>query len=149
MGQGLNLSYRCNLHHSCGNSGSFNPLCQGRGTNPCLCSDPSCCSWILNPLHHSRNSSGICYHFLICILYQAEGVSFYSWLSILLLVGTDFNQLYFVNPLKYGIDWAVLIPGAWVLFQAHVVVAAIQFIVVVGLRCLFLFGCYLGVALIS
>ena len=28
LGQGLNQSHNCKLHHSCGNAGSFNPLCQ-------------------------------------------------------------------------------------------------------------------------
>ena len=42
-GQGWNLSHICNLDHSCGNTRSFNPQ---------LCSDPSGCCWILNPLHH-------------------------------------------------------------------------------------------------
>ena len=30
--------------------------CTGPGSNPCLCSSLSHCSWILDPLHHSRNS---------------------------------------------------------------------------------------------
>ena len=45
---GINLSHSCNLHRSCGNTASFNPLCQG--LNPHLCSDPSHCSQILNLL---------------------------------------------------------------------------------------------------
>ena len=32
-GQGLNLSHSCNLSRSCGNMGSFNPLCRGRRLN--------------------------------------------------------------------------------------------------------------------
>ena len=27
-----------------------------QGSNPCLCSDLSCCTWLLNPVCHSRNS---------------------------------------------------------------------------------------------
>ena len=42
---------------SCGNAGSFNPLCQGAGSVLHLCSHWSCCSWIHNPFHHSGNSS--------------------------------------------------------------------------------------------
>ena len=30
--------------------------CTGHGLNPCLCSELSHFDWILNPLHHSRNS---------------------------------------------------------------------------------------------
>uniref|UniRef100_A0A8D1PF60 RRM domain-containing protein n=1 Tax=Sus scrofa TaxID=9823 RepID=A0A8D1PF60_PIG len=30
-GQGLNLSHRCHLPHTCSNAGSFNPLCWARG----------------------------------------------------------------------------------------------------------------------
>ena len=30
--------------------------CAGLESNPRLCSNPSHCSWVLNPLHHSRNS---------------------------------------------------------------------------------------------
>ena len=44
-----------NLHHNCGNAGSFNPLCWARDQNPHLHSNPSHCSQI-NPLHHSENS---------------------------------------------------------------------------------------------
>ena len=43
-GQGLNPS--C----SCSSAGSLNPLLQSRGSNPCLCSNLSCCSQILNLL---------------------------------------------------------------------------------------------------
>ena len=42
------LSCSCNLCGSFGHTGSFNPLY--------LCSSLSCCSWILNLLHHSSNS---------------------------------------------------------------------------------------------
>ena len=57
LGQGLNLSRRCNLRHSCGNSRSFNPLCwAGNWTHA------SAVTWatpvgFLNPLWHSGNSS--------------------------------------------------------------------------------------------
>ena len=37
--------------------------CTGREWNLCLCSDPSHCNQILNPLHNSRNS---CFTFLRC-----------------------------------------------------------------------------------
>ena len=60
LGQGLNLSYSCDLYHSCGNPGSFNPLRRGQGWNLHLHSDLSCYSWILNLLHHSRNSITVC-----------------------------------------------------------------------------------------
>ena len=33
----------------------------GQGLNLCLCRDMSCCSWILNPRHHSGNSSNLLY----------------------------------------------------------------------------------------
>ena len=57
LGQGLNLSHSCELHCSCGNSRSFNPLHRPSWRlNLHLCSDPMHCSWILNPQHHSRNS---------------------------------------------------------------------------------------------
>ena len=55
LDQGLNRSCSCNLCHSCHNNGSFNH-CSWVGSNPCLCSNQSCCSRILNPLYHSRNS---------------------------------------------------------------------------------------------
>ena len=48
--QGLNLS--C----SCSNTGSLDSPVPGRGSNLYICSDLSCSSWILNPLHHDKNS---------------------------------------------------------------------------------------------
>ena len=51
LGQGLNPSRSCNLHHSCGNL-----TAPGWEPNPCLCSDPGRCNQILNPLRHSRSS---------------------------------------------------------------------------------------------
>lgn len=53
--QGLNLNSRCALHSSCGNAESFNPLPWTRDQTPCLSSDPSCCSRLLNPVYHSGN----------------------------------------------------------------------------------------------
>ena len=50
----LNVSCSCELHSSCGNDGSYVP---GWGWSPRLSCDLSHCSWILNPLHHSGNSS--------------------------------------------------------------------------------------------
>ena len=55
-GQGLNLSYSCNLHRSCGNAASFNPLRWARDQTCTSPSEPSCCSQILNPLHQSGNA---------------------------------------------------------------------------------------------
>ena len=56
LGQELNLRCTCNLCHSCGNPDSL-AYCARLRINPCLHSNPSCCSWILKPLHHSGNSS--------------------------------------------------------------------------------------------
>ena len=56
LGQELNLRCTCNLCHSCGNPDSL-AHCARLRINPCLHSNPSCCSWILKPLHHSGNSS--------------------------------------------------------------------------------------------
>ena len=55
-GQGLNPSHRCDLTTAVAKP---DPLvhCVGTGSKPHLHSNPSCCSWILNPLLHSRNSS--------------------------------------------------------------------------------------------
>ena len=56
-GQGLNLSCSCNLFCSCSNAGSLTYWVRpGQGSSLILCSDLSQCRWILNPLHHSRNS---------------------------------------------------------------------------------------------
>ena len=57
QGQGLNPSHSCDLHCSCGNAASFEPTAAGQGLNLHFCNHPSCCSWLFNPLHHSRNSS--------------------------------------------------------------------------------------------
>ena len=54
---GLNPSCSCHLPHSCSNTGSFNPLCQGQGSDLRLSSDQSHCSRILNPLGHSGSST--------------------------------------------------------------------------------------------
>ena len=54
--EGLNLSSTRDLHHSCGNAGSFNPLRQTGDWTLASRSDLSCCSWVLNPLHHNGNS---------------------------------------------------------------------------------------------
>ena len=42
---------------------TLDPLthCAGLGSDLCLHSNPSHCSWILNPLHHSRNSTNYCF----------------------------------------------------------------------------------------
>ena len=58
-GKGSNPSNSCDLCHSCSNVGSFNLLHWGRGSNPFLCSDLSCCSQILNLLCHSGNSKAV------------------------------------------------------------------------------------------
>ena len=57
-GQGLNPIHICDLCCNCGgNLGSFNLMCQaGNWTCMHLCSDLSCYSWILNPLHHSTTA---------------------------------------------------------------------------------------------
>ena len=47
-GEGSNPSHRCNPHKS------FNPLCQARDWTS---TSSVHCSWILNPLHQSGNSS--------------------------------------------------------------------------------------------
>ena len=50
---------------------TMDPLthCAWQGSNPCLCSDLSCCSWIVNPLQHSRNYLNVIsdrsYHYLM------------------------------------------------------------------------------------
>ena len=54
LGQGLNSS------RSCGNQDSLTHS-KGWGSNPCLQRNLSCCGWILNPLHHNRNSSYSCF----------------------------------------------------------------------------------------
>ena len=48
LGQGLNLC------RGCGNARAFNTL-MGQGLTLHLCSDPSCCSQVLNPLCHGSN----------------------------------------------------------------------------------------------
>ena len=56
--QGLNPSHSCNLHHSCSNIRSLNH-CTRPGIEPMPQQRPKLPqrqSWILNPLHHSRNS---------------------------------------------------------------------------------------------
>lgn len=50
-GQRSNLNRSCNLHHSWGNAGSFNPLC-GAGDQTCV----SAAETLPIPLCHSRNS---------------------------------------------------------------------------------------------
>ena len=52
--QGLNLQQRRTLQ----------PTALGWGLNLRLCSDLSHCSWILNPLHHNRNS-------LLCFIFPS------------------------------------------------------------------------------
>ena len=54
---GMNLSSSCNLYHSCGNTSSFNPLCQFRGQTHTFTATRSSCSRIPNPLRHSRNAT--------------------------------------------------------------------------------------------
>ena len=49
LGYRLNLGCTCDLHSSCSNPRSFNSLHRASGL--------SCCNWVLNPLHHSRNHS--------------------------------------------------------------------------------------------
>ena len=56
LGQGTNPSCSFYLHHSCSNTGSLTPI-PGQGSNPHLCSNPSC--QIFNPLRHSGNSASI------------------------------------------------------------------------------------------
>ena len=53
---GIELRHSCDLHHSCSNAGSFNPLCWAGDPTHTSSSDPSCYSQILNPLHHGGNS---------------------------------------------------------------------------------------------
>ena len=64
LGWGLNPS--C----SCGTVISFLPPVLDWGSNLCLCSNPSLCSQILNPLYHSRNS------------YVSLGLSSFVWKKI-------------------------------------------------------------------
>ena len=45
-GQGLNPSCNYNLHHSCSNTRSFNPL--GQESNPSLCSNLSHCKFLIH-----------------------------------------------------------------------------------------------------
>ena len=53
LGQGSDLSHSFNLRHSCGHTGSFNPLCWARdGT----CVHPGVAEMLPIPLHHSRNT---------------------------------------------------------------------------------------------
>ena len=52
LAQGSDLSCGCDLCHSCGNAGSFNPLCQGQGWNL----HPGATEMPLIPLCHGRNS---------------------------------------------------------------------------------------------
>ena len=66
-GQELNPRHSCDLCCSCDNARSFNPLCQGGESNLHLCSNLSLCSKILNPLCHSRNSSGPILYFLLYV----------------------------------------------------------------------------------
>ena len=53
-GQRLNLSCSYELCHSCGNTRSFNTLCQA-GNRIQAPQQSRCCSWIVNPLDHNRN----------------------------------------------------------------------------------------------
>ena len=55
LGQGLNLNCSWDSCHSWGNIGSF-IAALGWGLNSRLCSNPSCCGQVLNPLHHIGNS---------------------------------------------------------------------------------------------
>lgn len=86
LGQGLNPSLSCNLYHSCGNTSSFNPLCQFRGQTHTFTATRSSCSRIPNPLRHSRN-------FLARVLSDGK-----EWLLIIMGV-----HLGFCN----SIDWVV------------------------------------------
>ena len=51
----LNLSFSCNIYHGCSNTRSLTHF-PGQRLNLHLCSDPSCCSQILNSLCLRRNS---------------------------------------------------------------------------------------------
>ena len=60
-GQGSNPSCSCDPCHSCGKARSLTHCTGPRSKlgwrlKPHICSNPSCCSWIPNPLCHSRNS---------------------------------------------------------------------------------------------
>ena len=90
-GQGLNLSHSCDLRHSCGNAGSFNPLHCAWDRTPHLHSDLSCYNQILNPLCHSRNSS-IC----IFIITDLKSLTAHAIISVILgpLLLTDFSSGY-------------------------------------------------------
>ena len=62
LSQGLNLSQSCNPCHNCSNTGSFNLLhwaWDWTGTSTEI-------SWIINPLHHSRNSQWLFLEWFLC-----------------------------------------------------------------------------------
>lgn len=76
-GPGTELSLRCNLCHSCGDTRSFESSLPGRELNPCLHRAPSHWSQILNPLWHSRNSCPfldgskyLFYHFCLILVFS-------------------------------------------------------------------------------
>ena len=81
LGQGLNLSHSCNLCHSYGNDGFLNTLLQG--LTPCLWRVPSCYSWILDPLCHSRNSLNEFYFFKnfleVPVVMEQKQIQLVSW----------------------------------------------------------------------
>ena len=58
---GIESELQCDLDlcRRCGNTRPFNPL-PSWGWNPPLHSNPSHCSWILNPQRHSENSENVC-----------------------------------------------------------------------------------------
>ena len=56
LGQGLNLSHSCYLHHSCGNARSLTNRASW-GLNPHLCSNTSWCRLVLTPPCHNRIST--------------------------------------------------------------------------------------------
>ena len=72
LGQGLNPGCRCDL---C-NTRSFHPL-HWAGDQSCASAvDPSCYSWVLKPLCHSRNS------FIFLFLFQVKNLVFHPRSSI-------------------------------------------------------------------
>ena len=67
--QGLNQSCNCELHHSCGNTGSLNPLCQaGIKLSPPQCLMPlqsgsySQCARVKTPVSSLQTVILCCYH---------------------------------------------------------------------------------------
>ena len=96
--QELNLSHNWHLCCSCSNAASSNSLHQAPGSNPCLYSDPSHCSQILNTLCQSRNSHML---FFILIISIQE-------IFIKLLLSTWHHAIYLFIYLLFGLFRAAL-----------------------------------------